>query len=74
MQQSVCLKPGLLKKMNNVSDFQLFECAFQLENSLADHRVQFACTNTARSYPRNLERMTLQKETSWFNDILLWMA
>lgn len=72
----VLLKPGLLKKKraNYVSNFQLFKCTIQLENSLADRRVQFKCTDAADSYPSSLEKTTLQKETLRFGDILPWMA
>lgn len=74
----VLLKPGLLekkkKKTNYVSNFQLFKCTIQLENSLADRGVQFTCTATANSYPSSLERTTLQKETLRFGDVLPWMA
>lgn len=53
----VLLKPGLLKKKkkkktNYVSNFQLFKCTIQLENSLADRGVQFTCSQQLPKQPR----------------------
>lgn len=70
------LKPDLVGggKTNYVSNSQLFKCTIQLENSLADHREQSACTNTANPYPSSLEKTGIAEETCRFSDGLLWMA
>ena len=43
---------GERRETNYVSTSQLFKFSIQLENSLEDLRVQFACTTTVNSYPR----------------------
>lgn len=50
------LTGGGVGETNYVSNSQLFQCTIQFENSLADCRVQFACTNAANGYPSNLEK------------------
>lgn len=40
------------KKTNYVSNFQLFKCTIQLENSLADRGVQFTCSQQLPKQPR----------------------